>query len=410
MAVLPRTFADDIELISGAVNTFTGADGKIYTAAANEPAFAYDPLTLAPLGFQCQASRTNQIFPHIPANSTGVWGGTGTGLVTTAGAALDPKGGNNAALLREDATLSGHFINATPTGITGTSGYAFHGYAREAPGAKRYLALFVNGALTSNGVPGRAVFDLTDAGSFTTNGPVTAFIFRRLDGYYWIGITFDTAATPSGSLRLQISNVNNDIPSYTGDNASGFHTWGWQGETTIHKVPSTLIETTVAQVTRTVATRRIRGVSRWFNSGSWHVVVDYIEGSPITNNGSNIIAFGNLVDINDRLQANFVLGQLRIENFTGGVQTLNVNTNLTINTGQRNKIAVSYGNGIWRACVNGGSVYEISSDAPGPKTHAAIGHRTNSGNQAPAQLNYYRDIDVGIGLLSAAEMQARTAL
>lgn len=151
------------------------------------------------------------------------WVATRSTLAT--GAASDPSGGTNAALLTEDATASNnHYIEQDITGLSGSATYTFSAKIKVGGTGTRNIALsysdfgFINtvfavfnpstGALVGSALTtGAAVVSATNASNLGS-------------GWFQVWVTSNLNLAGSGIFRLIVYMVSGSSGTYTGDGAS----------------------------------------------------------------------------------------------------------------------------------------------------------------------------------------------
>jgi hypothetical protein len=193
--------------------------------------------------------------------------------VTTANQITAPNGATTADAVKENSTANFHFIN-TNTFITLAANTVFtmSVFAKKfTVGSQRYLTIRSTNNLFNGDF--LAVFNI-DNGTIThtavsgTGSYISSSIQDVGSGWFRCSVTGSLSAGTNVGMYLAISNNSTSgLPSYTGDNTSGFYLWGAQLE--VGAFPTSYIgPTTTASVTRNadVASMTSTNFSSWYNA------------------------------------------------------------------------------------------------------------------------------------------------
>jgi hypothetical protein len=198
-------------------------------ASVHEPRVSHDPVTLESLGFLLEETRTNY-FTYGDALSSG-W--TDIGINKHVNAAYGPDNMFSAMELREDSSTSQHNLQIQSLGTFQGSGsvWTFSVFVKpnENLAANRLFAMRVYGS--GNGAA-YATYDVVNGTVVSSTGTflLDASIEEYRDGWYRCIFTGDFDGTNDGWLFGIDDQSGAELPTYTGDDASGFYIWGPQAE------------------------------------------------------------------------------------------------------------------------------------------------------------------------------------
>lgn len=274
--------------------TFTRASGAtrfksngLMEVVGNDVArFDYDPATLQSRGLLIEESRTNLLL-----QSSDISNGAGRTYSACSGVAnqtTSPTGAADAALVKEDASNSYHFIQMQLVGTISTT-YTASVFVKA--GARQYLWVEVHTNMTgaNDQVLISATLNLSTLAVTNTNGVTT--ITPVGGGWYRIVSTCTTAASLVDTIqyRTGLSNANS-IVSYAGDNTSGFYLYGAQLE--VGSFATSYIPTTSAAVTRAGDTANITGTnfSSWYNSVEGTFICGWIDQNTGSSGASGLLS------------------------------------------------------------------------------------------------------------------------
>ena len=156
-------------------------------------------------------------------NKATAW--TKSNTIVTADAATAPDGSMSADLVRENGSSNVHAFYQSAT--IGAGRKIFSVRAKLAAGS-RYLSLRPYGV--GLGVA-FAAFDVSDGSLFASGGSqfISANSTALGDGWFLLWMVGDYTSAPTGFF-LAFSDDGTEVPSYDGDNTSGFYVWGAQVE------------------------------------------------------------------------------------------------------------------------------------------------------------------------------------
>ena len=228
---------------AGGTATYVDATGTIVTAAANEPRFTYDPVTLRCLGLLVEELRTNLLLRSEEFDNTTNWGFIGT---ATANAITAPNGTITADLATTSGTQA-QLFQAT----TISSGATITGSCFLKPNGINETEIVL--LASNNTTPyGRATFNVStgviSVAAATANGGTnaSASIQAFANGWYRCSVTVTYPAVTAAGIRI-------NAPGATG----GFYLWGAQLEA--GAFPTSYIPTTGTQATRNADVATIAG-------------------------------------------------------------------------------------------------------------------------------------------------------
>ena len=228
------------------------------------PRFDHNPTTGASLGLLVEESRTN-LFQYSEEFNNAYWSKTNVAGTVTANQAVAPDGATTADLYQEDTATTGRYLSRAIAYTSGTI-YTISCWAKQAPGATRYLGLVFPSPAFGSSV--NASFTLSGTGSFViaTSGTNTSAQIQALpNGWYRCTLASQATTTTSAGVQLRLSNsATSGVQSYAGDGTSGIYLWGAQLEA--GAFPTSYIPTTTATVTRSADVASITGAdfSSWY--------------------------------------------------------------------------------------------------------------------------------------------------
>lgn len=290
------TGANLVTFTRASSGTYVGSDGLIKTATTNEARFDHNPTTGESLGLLVEEQRTN-LFQYSEEFDNAYWSKTTLNGTLTTNQTAAPDGAITAELYQEDTATSGRYLARSISFTSGTI-YTVSCWAKQAPGATRYLGFVLPSA--SFGVNVTAAFTLSGAGVATIGNSGTntsASIQAFANGWYRCSLTSQATVTASVAVQFRLSNLSGSaISSYLGDGTSGIYLWGAQLEA--GSFPTSYIPTTTATVTRSADVASITGsnFSSWYRQDEGTVFGQY----------SQYAAGGNVATISDNTAANFI--------------------------------------------------------------------------------------------------------
>jgi len=167
-----------------------------------------------------------------------------TNATVTANVTTAPDNTMTADKLVDDATLTQHRINQTPTAAIGT--YTFSVFLKKAEIDTRWIRIGNSGA----------DFNLTNGTTYGEQSGVTSSIENYGNGWYRCSITRTTTGA-NEICRINLKDSSN--ATYTGNGVDGFYLWGAQLEAGSYD--TSYIPTTTATVTRNADVISKTGIS-----------------------------------------------------------------------------------------------------------------------------------------------------
>lgn len=254
---------------TGSNASYINSAGKIVKGvSANTPRYFYDPITLAAKGLVEEAGTTNCMHRSESFGSTDTW--NVLAATVTADAVIAPVNGDplSGGFLKEDNTLSTHFIYASPSvaGLgTEDSTWAFSLFVKANGRTQFVLYLGENSGLAH--CIG-AVFSLSGSGSVSStfsvgSGAVDAAATKiELWNVGWFRITLagrPRVGSSDTGLFVRLGLMSSGSESYTGDNTSGIYLWGAQLE--LGSVATSYVDTSsTSNVVRGAETLSLTGL------------------------------------------------------------------------------------------------------------------------------------------------------
>jgi hypothetical protein len=353
--------------------TFVGSNGLLQTAATDVPRFDHNTTTGESLGLLVEEQRTN-LFQRSEEFDNAYWAKGNLEGTLTANQAVAPDGATTADWYQEDTATIGRYLARSQSFTSGTT-YSLSCWAKQAPGATRYLGLILTS--TSFGTNAAASFTLSGAGSFTisvsgtnTSAQIQAFS----NGWYRCTLISQATATSSSSVQIRLSSsASIAANSYTGDGTSGIYIWGAQLEA--GAFPTSYIPTTSATVTRSADVASITGAnfSSWYRQDEGTL---YAEGAvPVGTSGARAIASLDNNTVDERIRIGHV--------GTAAMSTIIVDGGVTqfspsavansFPAGEYRKLAVAFKAANFAAVTTPGTVATGSSGTVPTATQLQIG-------------------------------------
>jgi hypothetical protein len=224
------------------------------------PRFDHDPTTGESLGLLPEEGRTN-LYSFSEQFDDASWAKGNADGTITADQSVSPNGTTTADLYRENTVATTSRYIAKSISITSGQAYSISCWAKQGPGATRYLGLVLT--TTGFGANVNASFTLSGVGSFNiaSSGTATSASIQAFPGG-WYRCTLISQATATVTLFPQIRLSNSPtsgISSYTGDGTSGIYIWGAQLEA--GAFPTSYIPTVASTVTRAADVASITGAN-----------------------------------------------------------------------------------------------------------------------------------------------------
>tara|TARA_R110000851_G_scaffold333307_1_gene511970 strand:+ start:284 stop:2182 length:1899 start_codon:yes stop_codon:yes gene_type:complete len=224
---------------------------------------SYDGTSWNPLGLLIEEARTN-ICLQSEDWTSGSWG-TLARFTRTADQTTAPDGNTTADKLLETTDDNTRLIRQTIDNLvfSATSDYTWSIYVKGGLG-RDWLALGTT-TLASDSSQ-NTHFDITNGTIGTTAAAHTPFIQDVGNGWFRIGVTFDSG-TGTTDLRFNFwGAISDNDRSYIGVATKGYYVWGAQLEA--GAFPTSYVRTTTAAVARTADNTTMTGTnfSDWYNN------------------------------------------------------------------------------------------------------------------------------------------------
>lgn len=245
---------------------------------------------------------TNLFDYSVPDNSN--WTVSASTLTENVSGVTSPDGNENFAFLREDATTAIHYLADRYAFVLGTT-YTLSGFVKQATSDEVIQLIFpvpAFGAVYAN-------FDFS-TGSFGTSSGVTTHVEDFGNGIYRIGITATATASSENVCGFVLTNNDDSagrVPSYLGDNTSGFYIWGAQLEAS--SVPTSYIPTAGSQVTRPTDALSIDSTLLPYDSTAMTIAMEGEMTYADTNQFAEVYFWRWLADANNQIYANLRTNQ-----------------------------------------------------------------------------------------------------
>ena len=271
MSLQRKTLSEMLTFTRAGTATYFGSDGLMKTAAADQPRFDYDPVTLQPRGALIEGARTN-LLTYSGGFDNAVWAKSNATVVVDA--TNTPIG--LADDIIETTATGTHGVSQMVDVVSGTT-YTMSVYAK----AKGRSLLRMGAANISS----YAVFDLNAGTVQHTDAGTTAQIEDIGGGVYRCSVTQTATATGAYNWILRTQSSTSEWPgsgTYTGDGVSGVSIIGAQLEA--GTFASSYIPTTTAASTRAADRAEIgpSNTSAWLNKSEGTFGIDFTgfgEGS-----------------------------------------------------------------------------------------------------------------------------------
>lgn len=365
MSLQRKTLAEMLTFTRAGTAFYFGSDGLLKTAAANEPRFDYDPVTLAPRGLLIEEPRTNLVLRSAEFDNA-VW--AKSNATVAANATSTPLG--LADDLIETTAAGTHGANQVVNVTSGTT-YAMSVYAK----AKGRSLLRIGAANLGS----YAVFDLNTGTVQHTDAGTTARIEAIGGGVYRCAVTQTATATEAYNWIIRTQSSTSEWPgsgAYTGNGVSGVSIIGAQIEA--GAFATSYIPTTTAATTRGADNCFDLTISDWFNhnEGTFAVEADTFDlsenrGLYSVSAGSGATEYFGFVTTGGN-----VLHPVRVANVVQG-------DNLQVGVVSANtvfKVARAYKANDLRAATNGTlSTADTSATLPTGLDRLGVGIRGDTG-------------------------------
>ena len=377
--------------------TRINAQGLLETVAAAVPRMDYDPITKALKGLRMEGASTNLAFGATNNNSE-TFGG-GVGMLSYSKSYAAPDGTNNATLITESTANSEHYVADMAVPATVGEIYVWSAYVKEAPlGVKRCFYIRTATAAGANST--------FDAGAGTWLGAGAGYVSRGLEQLLngWWRVWMCVTATAAGSLIARMHLHDGVTPVYAGDGVSGLIVWGRQLEkVTAARGPSSYIPALTGVTTR-AADSCYLNTAGWLNPDEGTLAVDYtMDGADDVLSFALMRASGSLTGGSIYQQTN---SSVTTQSYKDGAAQGGHNLGARV-VGQRNRLAVSFKTGAFKAVRDGGAVATRTNFVmPTDLAQMWIGNRNGLGNPLYGWVHGLKYFPTA---LSDAQLQALTA-
>jgi len=340
---------------TGNTATVTNSSGYVAPINADLPRFDYNPITLACNGLLIEESRTNSIvdsaFQTIAGGGVvGSWYENSLNMTATTNASVDPANTNAAALASITANTSSTAI-FYQTGLTGTATYTFSVYVKP-NSTDLNVSLILSGDIAATNFV-RAAYTLSGNGTAgtaavvgTATAPTATSISRAANGFYRITIT--AALTSATNILLGV------YPGTRTAQTTASQTLMWGSQLELGAFATSVIPTTVSQVTRTadVATMTGTNFSDWFNPEQGAFVA---QANSYTLSGKTVVSANdatnnNIISVTTDATTGVIRGAITTggSGQTGGlgVSSIVANTTFKAAIAYKENSAATGGNGL----------------------------------------------------------------
>jgi len=358
-------------------STYFGSDGLLKYAAANEPRFDHDPVTLACKGLLIEESRTNSLLHSenfnnaywLTTSGATTWQGIGSAPVITANYAASPSG-----------LLSAYRLQLNLNGSTSSS---------DRSGFATGILSVTSGTTYTVSVYIKLLDSTTDAqllasniGIFTVAASATSQSVQDAGNGWKRIIRTYTSTSTSGTYRFQ-------IVGGVGLNQVDCLIWGAQIE--IGSFPTSYIPTTGTALQRSADVCSVT-TAGWANAGDDTMLASYFVRQHVV--GAIIVEGGPLISWLS-LAIGSISGSNRAIYRHGGTATrFDASTTATYSLASMNKLALTSGE---QLCLNGSLGQGVTGDPSQSdiSTILSIGRRSDFLGQAYinghiARIQYFR--------------------
>ena len=379
-SIFPTDGDGDFDFSRSSSATRIAKNGLITTVAANVPRLNYpliDGVVSGCPSLLLEPQRTN-IIPFSEAFDNAVWQKNQSSII--ANATISPDGTLNASKLIEDNTSNFHRIIEEVDLVSSDYSHTVFAKASE----RKYFVLRNN----INGTNVNACFDLEN-GVVVYNGFDEAKIEYYGNGWYRCFIKETSTSTSPRSFSLMTSDkevLNNNIPSYQGDGASGLYIWGAQVEEGSYV--TSYIPTNGTTVTRLAETCNNSGNANTFNDSEGVLMAEI--SALADSSETSVISISNN-SITEKVLIALLFGTtIRLEaNMSSGTDFL---LDVPINIHLNNKVCIQYKSNQYKVFVNGIS-YSLTQTSTTPSGLLDLsfdrGDGTRNFNGNTKQVQYY---------------------
>ena len=358
--LIRRTFAELLTFSRASTGTHFDLNGKLITAAVDQPRFDFDSLTKAPRGLLIEPARTNLL---LRSNEFGTAPWTFPNATPVANSINGPDGTLSATRLVETTANSTHQLAQVVT-LAAATEHVLSVFAKA--GERNTIDL----TATSPGMTATTTrFDLS-AGTIITGS--TGWIEPLKSGWFRISSLIPTVTGGSSTMVLRLYN---GAGTYVGNTASGAYFYGAQLEE--GGFPSSYIPTLGATANRAIDSATMALSDFWNASeGAIFVSADYIASS--AQESATRYAF----QIDDGTQDNRISVFNRNGTRNGVTIIADTDTQCAFDGGvagpARCKIALSWKENAFAFCVDGGPVQTDVLGILPLLTTLRMGHRSVS--------------------------------
>ena len=252
-----------ITFTRGSIGTYTGSDGLLKTAVANDPRFDHNPVTRESLGLLVEEQRTNLAL-YSQAIALPNWPSQQASFQTL-NAVTSPDGSSNATLFFENTQNASRFIGQTISVTNAAYTVSIFAKAKE-----RRRIMFRDSSVSGTS----ATFDLQSGTVVGSEGSPMTSIQPYGNGWYRCIMTYTPSSTSArlhSVFLMPDSGTSFATSTYTGDGTSGLFLYGFHVEA--GATASSYIPTTTAAATRNADVASITGTNffSWYqqDEGTW---------------------------------------------------------------------------------------------------------------------------------------------
>ena len=328
--------------------TYYPTTGTLYHA----PRFDYSPTNIGePRGLLIEGQSTNL------SNSVELWG-TSLTTISTVSSQLTPANDSAVYKVTDNATNGQHSINRTPIIGTAVSGAVYTASVwmkKPSTNAHSYagfqIAFGAGGGVvtTFNLATGANTQSFAYGGAATPTYTSTAYS----NSWFRYTMTFTFPGTGSANIYILLSN-DGTTTSYAGT-GTDFYVWGVQVEA--GSSASSYIPTGASQVTRTVDTCYMSGISSWYNESAGTVISNLTYNGLATNNSGIELSVGTGTSATNRIG----IRKTYVDYYSGG-GSAQAEMYPTVTSGNV-RIGTAYSLNDFAMCSNGGTMLADGSGA-----------------------------------------------
>jgi hypothetical protein len=361
--------------------TYINSSGYVTSAAINAPRFDYSPTNIGePRGLLIEGTSTNPIL-YSQDFSQATWSKSNA---TVTAPTTAPDGTTTAYLLT--STTAGGIISQTHA-ATGNATSTYSIYVKQ--GTAAYCDLYIYDAVA--GATRLNVRFTFATKVFTVTTGSNAVYQELTNGWFRISATCTALSTTNNIISYL----------YVGFAVAGTTYYGWGAQLEAGSGASSYIPTGASQVTRTVDTCYMSGISSWYNESAGTVISNITYNGLATDNSGIELSVGTGSSATNRIG----IRKGYVDYYSGGVNSAEMYP--TVTSGNV-RIGTAYSLNDFAMCSNGGTMRTDGSGAVpvGLNTLKLYADNGTSGlviNGLIKSIKYYPT------RLSNAQLQALTA-